>query len=62
MTRLEGPEDAALVVEVAAADVTADPVVSYMQGKLRATGHTGVLFDALKSGEIAEALARLSVR
>ena len=27
-----------------------------MQGKLKAAGHTGVLFDALRSGAVAEVL------
>jgi len=59
---VEGPDDAALVVEIAAADAGADPTVAYMQGKLRATGDTGVLFERLKSGEVASVLARLSRR
>ena len=59
---VEGPDDAVLVVEISAAEATADPTVAYMQGKLRATGNTGVLFDALRSGEIAANLARLSQR
>lgn len=59
---VEGPDDAALVVEVAAADAGADPTVAFMQGRLRATGHTGLLFERLRSGEVAEALARLSRR
>ena len=62
---VEGPDGAALVVEIAAADAAApafDPAVAFMQGKLRATGDTGVLFERLKSGELAGALSRLSRR
>jgi hypothetical protein len=57
--RVAGPDDADVVVAVGALDATLDPTVAYMQGKLKATGHTGVLLDALRSGEIARALAEL---
>jgi hypothetical protein len=59
---VEGPDGAALVIEVPATEAPKDPAVSFMQGKLRATGDTGLLFERLKSGEIAAALARLSQR
>jgi hypothetical protein len=58
----EGPDDAGLTIEVAVADAGLDPTVAYMQGKLRATGDTGVLFTALASGAVAEAVTRLSQR
>jgi hypothetical protein len=51
-----GPDDAELVVTIPIADVDADPTVAYMQGKLKATGPTRVLFDILKSGEAAKAI------
>ncbi len=51
-----GPDDADLVVTVPVADVGLDPTVAYMQGKLKATGPTHLLFDILKSGEAATAL------
>ncbi len=54
-----GPDDAAVVISIAQADVGLDPTVAYMQGKLKASGHTGVLLDALRSGEVARALAAL---
>jgi hypothetical protein len=57
---VSGPDDADVVVTVAAADASRDPSVAYMQGKLKATGHTGVLFEALHSGEIAQALSALT--
>lgn len=59
---VEGPDDADVVVAVAAADVGMNPTVAYMQGKLKATGHTGVLLRALASGEVASALSRLASR
>lgn len=59
---VEGPDDAALVVSIAAGDVAMDPAAAFMLGKLKAEGDTGVLFAALKSGEAAEALRRLAVR
>jgi hypothetical protein len=49
-----------VVITVGLADATADPTVAYMQGKLKAAGHTGVLLDALRSGEVAAALAALA--
>ena len=52
-----GPDDAAVVVSVPLADVGLDPTVAFMQGRLKATGDTGRLFDALRSGEIATVLA-----
>ena len=58
----EGADGAALVIEIAAADAVLDPTVAYMQGKLRVTGDTGLLFERLKSGEMAGVLGRLSRR
>jgi hypothetical protein len=57
---VEGPDDAAVVISVGVADAGLDPTVAFMQGKLKATGHTGVLLDALRSGEVARALADLA--
>ena len=59
---VEGPDDADVVVSVAAADAATDPSVAFMQGVLKAVGHTGVLFDALRSGEAAAVLSRLASR
>ena len=59
---VEGHDDAAVVVTIAAADAGLDPTVAFMQGKLKAAGHTGALFDALKSGEAALAISRLASR
>lgn len=59
---VEGPDDADVVVTVPAADALTDPSVAFMQGVLKAVGHTGVLFDALRSGEAAAVLSRLASR
>jgi hypothetical protein len=59
---VEGPDDADVVVSVPAADATTDPSVAFMQGKLKAVGHTGVLFEVLRSGEAAAVLSRLASR
>jgi hypothetical protein len=52
-----GPDDADVVVTVNKDDVGLDPTVAFMQGRLKASGHTGLLLDALRSGEIAAGLA-----
>jgi hypothetical protein len=59
---VEGPDDAAVVITIAAADCALAPAVAYMQGKLKAAGHTGTLLGVLASGEAETALRRLSVR
>jgi hypothetical protein len=59
---VEGPDDADVVITIAAADAALDPNVAYMQGKLKAAGHTGVLFDVLRNGEAAAAISRLASR
>ena len=58
--RVEGPDDADVVVTVPLADAGSDPTVAFMQGKLKAAGNTGLLFDLLRSGEVAGALQRLA--
>ena len=59
---VEGPDDADVVVTVAAADAGIDPTVAFMQGKLKSTGSTAALFDVLRSGEAAAAIKRLASR
>lgn len=59
---VEGPDDAATVAVIAAADATLDPAVAFMQGRLKATGSTGALFDALRDGSAAAAISRLASR
>ena len=48
---VEGADDADVVVTVAAADAGLDPTVAFMQGKLKATGPTGALFEVLRNGD-----------
>ncbi len=55
-----GPEDAEVVVTIAAADCALDPTVAFMLGKLKATGPTGPLFDELRSGRAASVLGRFA--
>ena len=59
---VEGPDDAAVVITVPAAEATGDPTSLYMRGVLKATGSTGALFRALRSGEVSATLARLASR
>lgn len=61
--RVGGPDDADVVVtvplDVAAAD-DFDASVEFMRGRLKATGHTGVLLDVLASGDATREVARLA--
>jgi hypothetical protein len=59
---VDGPDDADLVVTIAAADAAIEPNIAYMQGRLKASGHTGVLFEVLRNGEAAAAISRLASR
>ncbi len=59
---VEGPDDAELVVSIAADDVGLDPTIAFMRGKLKSVGPTGPLLALLQSGEVAPVLARLGVR
>ena len=59
---VEGPDGADVVITVSAADAVLDPSVAYMQGRLKAVGHTGVLFEVLASGEARIAISRLASR
>ena len=58
--RIEGPDDADVVITVPLADAHQEPEVAFMQGRLKATGDTGVLFERFRSGEVAAVLARLA--
>lgn len=61
--RVDGPDDADVVITVPAAVASADGFeasVEYMRGTLKATGHTGVLLDLLQSGEVDRAVSRLA--
>jgi hypothetical protein len=59
---VEGPDDADVVVTVAAADAGIEPTVAFMQGKLKSTGSTAALFDLLRNGDAAAAIKRLASR
>ncbi len=57
------PDDADVVVTVPLAAAAADdfdPTVAYMRGVLKASGHTGEILEALKSGAAAEAIRGLA--
>jgi ribosome-associated translation inhibitor RaiA len=61
--RVEGPDDAEIVISVPVAIATAagfDATVEYMRGKLKATGHAGRLLDLLQSGAVDAAVSRLA--
>jgi hypothetical protein len=59
---VDGPDDADVVVTIAAADAALDPTVAYMQGKLKSTGSTAALFDVLRSGDASAVISRLASR
>ncbi len=59
---VEGPDDAEVVISIAAQDCALPASVAYMRGKLKAVGHTGKLLDLLASGDVEPVLQRLSVR
>lgn len=61
--RISGDDDAELIVAVPLSLVTEegfDPTTEFMRGRLKASGHTGLLFDILASGTAHEALRRLA--
>lgn len=60
--RVDGPDDAEIVITVPIVDAAADafdPTVAFMRGKLKAAGDTGKILDLLKSGSAAGAIAAL---
>jgi len=59
---VEGPDDADVVVTVAAVDAGIDPTVAFMQGKLKSTGSTAALFELFRNGDAAVAIKRLASR
>lgn len=59
---VHGPDDADVVISVAAGDAHLDPTSLYMQGKLKAQGSTGALFALLQSGEVSAVIQRLASR
>lgn len=59
---VEGPDGADTVATIALADADLDPSVAFMRGKLKITGPTGPLFDALSSGEAKRVIDGLVAR
>jgi hypothetical protein len=57
--RVSGPDDADTVATIAKADATMDLSVAFMKSKLKITGATGPLFDALSSGHAGTIIAEL---
>jgi hypothetical protein len=61
--RVEGPDGADVVFTVpaaVAADGDFDATVEFMRGRVKATGHTGRVLDALRSGEATSTMSRLA--
>lgn len=59
---IDGPDDADVVVTLAAADAGLDPTVAFMQGKLKSIGSTAALFEVLRNGDAATVINRLASR
>jgi hypothetical protein len=59
---VDGPDDADVVVTIAAADAGLDPTVAYMQGKLKSTGSTAALLEVLRNGDAGTVISRLASR
>jgi len=63
--RVDGPDDAEIVITVPVAVASADDfdaTVEFMRGRLKASGHTGLILDLLKSGDATAALRRLAAQ
>jgi hypothetical protein len=61
--RVDGPDDAEIVISAPIAAVTADDfdaTVGFMRGTVKAAGHTGHVLDLLRSGEATTAFSRLA--
>jgi len=61
--RVEGPDDADVVVTVPLGAVTTDgfdATVAFMQGVLKSAGPTGPLLAALRDGRVGDAVSRLA--
>jgi len=61
--RVEGPDDADIVITAPVDVVTADgfdATVEFMRGKLKASGHSGEILALLHTGAADDALARLA--
>jgi hypothetical protein len=63
--RIEGPDDADVVVTAPFDVVSADgfdATVEFMRGRVKASGHTGRLLEVLKSGDATSRLSQLALR
>ncbi len=63
--RIDGPDDADIVVTVPFDVATSDgfdATVEFMRGRVKASGHTGQLFELLKSGDATSRLSQLASR
>ena len=60
--RVAGPDDADAIFMCALADALIDPTAAYVQGKLKATGHTGAILGELMNGNAARELSALASR
>lgn len=61
--RVDGPDDAEIVVTVPAAVASSDDfdaTVEFMRGRLKASGHTGEILGLLKSGDATTAISRIA--
>lgn len=61
--RIDGPDDADVVLTVPVADAAADDfdaTVAFMRGVLKASGHAGRILEQLESGEATARLAGLA--
>ena len=59
---IDGPDDADTVATISLTDAELDPSVAFMRGKLKITGPTGPLFDALSSGQAKRIIDSLVAR
>jgi hypothetical protein len=59
---IDGPDDADVVVTIAAPDAGLDPTVAFMQGKLKSTGSTAALLEVLRNGDAGAVITRLASR
>jgi hypothetical protein len=61
--RVQGPEDAAVSITVPIEVATAedfDATVEFMRGRLKAVGHTGVLFEVLSTSSATTTIKQLA--
>ena len=57
--RVDGPDNADVIVSIDAKDAAMDPTVAYMLGKLKAEGSTGALLEELQTGRARAVIEKL---